>query len=609
MNMNGLAHSTRESLEARPSWMVICGLWLIFVSGIFWSRFSSSTDLRNALYLWAAASLIALAIAWMKNGRAAPVISVSIRTPHYVQMCVQGSVFVYWGWYWPPVYEYVPLILSQVIFAYLVELAVCWFKYGKWRIGFGPWPIVFSTNLFMWFVDTHFWVQYVLIALAYLSREWLRWKKDGVESHIFNPSAFGLCVISLILIATGQPHLTHGEEISITLGYPPFAYEWIFVAGLVVQFFFGVTMVTMSAAVTSWVLGIVYLNTTGAYMYVDTTIPIAVFLGMNLLVTDPASSPKSHGGKFLFGALYGIAIFFMYAVLRDAGTPAIGEDPGFSIAWMDKLLFLPFLNLLAHPIDRIGRHLHFGALGTDWNWMRVHSAHIGVWCIAFFLLLPGFKDHPGTLDFWTDACESEVRWACENELILHKVECETGNGGSCSKVATAHRHGEHLPKDLIRAGGYQVRGCSLGSSESCDGLMELGFNLRMSFPDIRGQELAQECFITACDSGIKTGCWAANCQLGEAPFCTQLADAYRLGRAVKKSPQRALELYGISCTLGYDLGCIVQGTMLFLGDGVPQDRKQGEDIIQGACTSGSDRACAQLNRLKSRQASSRGSRK
>jgi hypothetical protein len=43
---------------------------------------------------------------------------VLLRPQHYIQAMVQTSVYLYWGYYWRPVYEHVWLILAQVLFAY-----------------------------------------------------------------------------------------------------------------------------------------------------------------------------------------------------------------------------------------------------------------------------------------------------------------------------------------------------------------------------------------------------------------------------------------------------------------------------------------------------------
>ena len=133
--MNRTEAMVPKAMSHRSAGLIILGTWCAFGSALIWPTFTARSGLTNAVLLWSAITMLCLGLAWLKNQRSLPEITIAIRTPHYVQMLVQGSVFAYWGWYWPPVYDYVPLILSQVLFAYLMELAVCWFKYGKWRIG------------------------------------------------------------------------------------------------------------------------------------------------------------------------------------------------------------------------------------------------------------------------------------------------------------------------------------------------------------------------------------------------------------------------------------------------------------------------------------------
>ena len=90
---------------------------------------------------------------------------------------------------------------------------------------------------------------------------------------------------------------------------------------MVVQSLFSVTLVTLSAAAALFVLNLAYTAVTGVYYFVDATIPIAVFLGLHLLVTDPATSPRRNIGKVLFGAIYGAAVFGLYSVLGWLGMP------------------------------------------------------------------------------------------------------------------------------------------------------------------------------------------------------------------------------------------------------------------------------------------------
>ena len=115
--------------------------------------------------------------------------------------------------------------------------------------------------------------------------------------------------------------------------------------GLIVQYFFEVTLVTFAAAATLWLLNVVYTQVTGVYWFLDSGIPIAVFLGLHLLVTDPATSPRDNYGRAIFGALYGAGVFLLYLLLERAGVPR----------FYDKLLFIPLLNLLVPLIDRYAR--------------------------------------------------------------------------------------------------------------------------------------------------------------------------------------------------------------------------------------------------------------
>jgi len=169
---------------------------------------------------------------------------------HYVQASVQLCIYAYWGWYWPQVYRSAPLILGQIVFLYAFEALLTWSRGRAWRLSAGPLPVVFSTNLFLWFRDDWFLLQFALIATCALGKEFVRWKRDGRSTHIFNPSAFGLGLFSAWLLASGRTtELTWGVEVATTLGFPPYIYVLIFSVGLVVQYLFAVTLMTLSAVV------------------------------------------------------------------------------------------------------------------------------------------------------------------------------------------------------------------------------------------------------------------------------------------------------------------------------------------------------------------------
>ncbi len=127
-------------------------------------------------------------------------------------------------------------------------------------------------------------------------------------------------------------------------------YLFLFLVALPGQFLFGVTTMTMSAVVTTYLFGLAYYAATGTYYFFDSYIPIAVFLGMHLLFTDPSTAPRTELGRMIFGALYGLSTIALYALLGVAGLPT----------FYDKLLQVPLLNLSIQG-DRPGRPIRSAA--------------------------------------------------------------------------------------------------------------------------------------------------------------------------------------------------------------------------------------------------------
>ena len=251
-------------------------------------------------------------------------------------------IYSYWGWYWREVYHHIPLIIAQIVFVYALDMLVCWSRRDNWIFGFGPFPIVLSTNLFIWFKPDWYFLQFLMVATGVLCKEFITWKRDGRRAHIFNPSAIALFIFSIGLIVTHSSHISWGEEIAISFAPPPHIFLEIFVLGLVVQSLFSVTLVTLSAAATLYVMKLAFTHWTGLYFFVDSNIPAAVFLGLHLLITDPATSPRRNFGKIVFGSLYGAAVFGLYWFLGWLGAPT----------FYDKLLCVPPLNLTVRALDR-----------------------------------------------------------------------------------------------------------------------------------------------------------------------------------------------------------------------------------------------------------------
>jgi hypothetical protein len=399
------------------------------------------------------------------------------RKQHYIQACAQGSVLLYWGWHWPQVYESGFFILAQLLFAYAFDMLLSWSRRDIYTLGFGPFPVVFSINLFLWFKPDWFYLQFLMVALGFAAKELLRWNRDGRRAHIFNPSSFPLAVFSLALLATGASNMTWGREIAVTQFYPPHIYLALFLIGLPGQYFFGVTLMTMSAVLTTYALGLLYFATNGIYFFFDSYIPIAVFLGMHLLFTDPSTSPRTELGRIIFGVLYGLSTVALYQLLGGAGLPT----------FYDKLLQVPVLNLSVKGIDQLARSRFLSAIsperiGAALAPRQRHLAFMAIWAAIFIGMsaAQGVGDyHPGQwLPFWRQACYEERPYACPYLADLQVSYCRRGSGWSCNEAGLLHvalsQSGEDRRRmDPQGAAEYFSRGCDLGIAAACGNTITL----------------------------------------------------------------------------------------------------------------------------------------
>ena len=395
----------------------------------------------------------------------------ALRPQHYVQAMVQMAVFAYWGYYWRPIYDFVPLLVAQLVFAYAFDLLLAWSRRDRYVLGFGPLPIIFSINLFLWFTDDWFYLQFLMIGVGFIGKEFVRWNRDGRRTHIFNPSAFSLGLFSLVLIATSTTDLTWGHEIATTLTLAPRIYLFLFLLGLVVMVFFSITRVAGSAAIVLFGASALYSALTGVPYFVDSEIPTAIFLGLHLLVTDPSTSPRTPLGKALFGALYGMGVFVLYAVLGAVGVPT----------FYDKLLCVPLLNLGVQRIDSLARLIEDIPLVSrwrDWAPARSNLVHIAIW-IGFFgaMATAGSTDgrHRGdTLPFWEQACAEGRRNACDRLVQLESTYCGDNSAWACNELGGHYREGSKVTPDTELARAFFARACELRYRPGCLNLLDPG---------------------------------------------------------------------------------------------------------------------------------------
>jgi hypothetical protein len=436
---------------------------------------------QNTRLLWSFLGAAGTLAAWTvllfvsaRRQRRTLTLAIELRKQHYLQACAQLSVFVYWGLYWSPVYASAYLIAAQLVFAYAFDMLLTWSRRDTYVLGFAPFPVIFSTNLFLWFKADWFYLQFMMVALGFAAKELIRWDKDGRRVHIFNPSSFPLAVFSLGLLLTGTSNITWGPEIASTQFYPPHIYLALFLIGLPGQFFFGVTSMTMSAVVATYLFGLLYFAWTGVYFFFDSYIPIAVFLGMHLLFTDPSTSPRTELGRIIFGTLYGLSTALLYQLLASAGMPS----------FYDKLLQVPILNLSIKAIDRVARSevlrvFDPAALGRWLKPRQRNLAYMSVWAIVFGVMsaLNGVGDgHRGQfVPFWQQACAEGRPYACQYLADMQQTHCVRESGWSCNEFGVS---AAEMAFDFAAAAESFQRACALGFPTGCTNRDRLAGGIR-----------------------------------------------------------------------------------------------------------------------------------
>lgn len=577
---DGKAPAPRTSVRAL--WIPLAAAVLLAALPLFFSRIGENPHLAEILWSVSAALLVFLVFVLYRaktTGRCLTYKFVPIKS-HYVQLVMHTCVYTYWGWYWREVYDHIPLFLAQIVFAYCFDSLLCWSRRKEWILGFGPIPIILSTNLFLWFRDDWYYLQFLMIACGVLGKEFIKWRRDGRLTHIFNPSALSLFLFSVVLIATKSTGMTWGIEISDSLHYPPHIYLEIFLLGLVVQGLFQVTLVTLFSAVALYLLNTCYTKVTGDYNFIDSNIPVSVFLGLHLLVTDPATSPRRSIGKIIFGLMYGAGVFGMYRFLTLIGAPE----------FYDKLLCVPALNLCVTMLDRssiqvenaaqrLGRllfrtrlHLPGVLLGP-----RANLAWMSVWIAFFgFMFASGFlnkgSDHPGgNPAYWSQRCQSGRQGDCVIWARVLNATCEGNDAKACLQVADVLNAGKLIPRDGARSGVVLARACDSGSQLACQRLL--------NFMRTDGKDLMNG----ACDRGDGASCFV-------------LGSLYSGGSGLPQDATLAFQLFQKSCDDRWWRGCGRLGISYLVGQGTDPNPDLAITNLEKGCRGQNAPSCFELAR-------------
>lgn len=450
------------------------GRAVLLPSGFIAGLFALGVALRPAemvsrSILGAAAFLLVWTLALYLGARRSDrtlLLEVQIFKHHWVQVCSQLAIYTVWGLYVPGIRGYAPLVLAQLLFSYGFHILLTWTRREHYGLGFGPVPIILSFNLFILFRPEWFYWQFVLIAIGFVGKEAIRWEKDGRSAHIFNPSSFALVVVSAVLILTGTTDRTLGVEIASWLAHAPHVHALLFLISIPVQLLFGVTTMTLAAFLTTFLFGLAYYGATGTYLFFDAYIPVAVFVGMLLLITDPSTAPRTESGRIVFGVLYALGIITAFALLRMANLPA----------FYDKLLPVPILNLMVRAIDRAAvagrfRLVDFSNLGPSLSAAQRRAALVGVWALVFVSIsaAKGVGDeHQGQwVPFWQQACDEGSPRACGHLATMEQNLCLANSGWACNELGILLETLEY-PRSEI--GGALDYGCDLGFPTACENL-------------------------------------------------------------------------------------------------------------------------------------------
>jgi hypothetical protein len=364
----------------------------------------------------------------------------------------------------------------------------------------------------------------------------------------------------------------------------------LFLIALPGQFLFGVTTMTMSAVLTTFLFGVIYYALTGTYFFFDSYIPIAVFLGMHLLFTDPSTSPRSESGRIVFGMVYGLANVVLYALLGGLGIPR----------FYDKLLPVPLMNLSVRFIDRVVpravARFDPARLGTGLAPRQRNLAYIGIWGAAFTMLyaVDGVGDnHPGhRVPFWQTACAEDRLNGCKNLGVMVDLYCRDGSGWACNELGVL----EHAGKIDSRGGAAKhfQRGCALRFPAACDNARRL--ELGTESPQGAEPRLADYPVVLRTGKGplpdtTEFQLFRRACDQGWAQGCVDLGGAFLMGNGTERDPAKALALFEGACTGGSATACSNLGLMHYTGDGVTTDKEKGLTLLERACSLGFSSAC------------------
>ncbi len=288
----------------------------------------------SVLAMWTLALLMRDGFAWPATSKP------TTKFTHVLPAVLQIVLFAYWAIYWRDVLDHMSVVIAQLAIAYAVDLLLAWTRRRPYGPSFGPMPIVFSLNLFVWFPPGYFLLSVLIILIALSSKALI----VSAGRHVFNPSVLGMAIIGVLCVVL--PRWFHYQDISHDFARPPYMAVVILLLALIPQIRLRTQPVAFVAALSRLASMLTFYCITGYKGGPSPWWP-AWLLAITLLAGDPATIPTHAISRLLFGLFLGTT----YYIVSRGLLLSVGTD------FFSKVIPIPLANLLVPQFERTAARL------------------------------------------------------------------------------------------------------------------------------------------------------------------------------------------------------------------------------------------------------------
>jgi hypothetical protein len=543
-------------------WLCIPALFFFGLGSVFLPNVMETIGLVAAIVISAILGLSVSTwtlVARRKTG-AESVIIWSLDRVDSIRALAVAILYAHWALYHPPVLDHLWLIAAQLPFAYLLDMTFAWRRKGVYRLGLGPVVMVGTINLFMWMLHDWFALQFLMILVAYASRHLLTRPWGEQRYPVFSPTALALVLISAVCLLTNQADITHYKEIATSLKQNPYGFETLLVALFLLQMVVPAVWTCMGALLTFISFGAIYTAVTSGIFFLDTSIPIAAFMAVIMLVSDGETSPISQLGQCLIGILYSTSVIAIYWLIWSTTDMPWG---GTDLTYFSALLSIPLVNLLAPLIQRLSLRLGAEALAARLGHRVMSFGPLVILLVVYVVARPSGADSQGpNLENWASVCSANQD-QCDRFVAVWRSECTPDGRDTLS-----------IPCVKTASSAYE-QGCATGIQTDCGQLGHLLYGDASKEKRARGEAL----LVNACKAGLHA-------------VCNQFARS--LEKLEPKRIELRRQLSRISCDGANANGCEILGMLLYKNAKSPGDFKYASEKLFRGCQKKLPLACTTL---------------